>query len=375
MVKVFVDTDNIASPLGFDTQENFKNILGGRTGIRIIADAALSPDPLPLSLMDNSIVNEAFREIGDPDKYTRFEKLSILSVHAALERTKLMLDNKRTLFILSTTKGNIELLGKKHSDTFKEERLKLHNTAKIILDFFGFKTKPIVVSNACISGVASIIMAQRLIGQGAYDNVIINGTDVLSDFIVSGFQSFHSLSSQPCKPFDAMRDGLTLGEGSATVILTNKATNIEISGGAISNDANHISGPSRTGEGLLLAITNSIKENNNIDFISAHGTATRYNDDMESVAISRAGLSKVPVNSLKGYFGHTLGAAGIIESIVCFEAMRNNVLIKTAGCVHPGVVEDINIIRETKNQNLKTVLKIASGFGGGNAAVLFEKYD
>jgi 3-oxoacyl-[acyl-carrier-protein] synthase-1 len=110
-----------------------------------------------------------------------------------------------------------------------------------------------------------------------------------------------------------------------------------------------------------------------VDFISAHGTATRYNDDMESIALTRAGLNKVPVNSLKGYYGHTLGAAGVIESVISVETMRNNTLIKTLGCENPGVVEEINVVRETKKQEIKTMLKLASGFGGGNAAVLFEK--
>jgi len=375
MVKIFVDTDNIISPLGFDTKENFKNILAEQTGISIVEDPFLSAVPLPLSLIDGSIVDQKFRRIGDPNKYTRFEKLSILSVKDALDRTKLEIDNNRTLFILSTTKGNIELLGKTHPGIFSKERTKLYNTAKIISEFFLFKSKPVVVSNACISGVAAIIVAQRLIKQGLYDNVVVNGTEVISHFIVSGFQSFHSLSTQPCKPFDLHRDGLTLGEGSATVVMTNKESDIEIREGATSNDANHISGPSRTGEGLFLAITNSIKGDSNIDFISAHGTATRYNDDMESIAISRAGLNHVPVNSLKGYFGHTLGAAGVIESIVCFESMRNNTLVNTKGCEETGVAENINVIRGTQKRNLKTVLKMASGFGGGNAVALFEKYE
>ena len=373
MVKTFIDACNIVSPLGFDTNENFKKILEGVTGIRISDDPSFSANPLPLAVTDIDAVNVEFSKIGDPAAFTRFEKTAILSVNDALTRTSLETEKKNTLFILSTTKGNIELLEEKYTGVFPSERLKLHNTATVISDFFGFESKPVVVSNACISGVASMVIAKRLIEQGMYDNVVINGTDVVSRFIVSGFQSFLSLSSEPCKPYDGSRDGLTLGEGSATITLTNKERDIEITGGAISNDANHISGPSRTGEGLLIAINNSVTQDTAVDFISAHGTATRYNDDMESIALTRAGLNKVPVNSLKGYYGHTLGAAGIIESVISVEAMRNNTLIKTFGCENPGVVEEINVVRETKKQEIKTMLKLASGFGGGNAAVLFEK--
>ena len=119
---------------------------------------------------------------------------------------------------------------------------------------------------------------------------------------------------------------------------------ILVSEGFSSNDANHISGPSRTGEGLFIAISRVLqKRYGNIDFISAHGTATPYNDEMESVAINRAGLHDVPVNSFKGYCGHTLGAAGVIESIMCVYSMRNNVIFNTLGISEAGVTEPFRI--------------------------------
>lgn len=371
MIKVYTEASNIISPLGFDTIENYQNVLNGISGIKEVNNP-FSPTPIPASYISADI-NNKFEEISDNENYTRFEKLAILSINDTLRKTKLNIDKSKTLLILSTTKGNIELLDEKHKQDFSKERLKLHNTAKIIADFFKFEVNPVVVSNACISGVAAIVLAQRLIKQGLYDNIIINGTDILTRFVVSGFQSFMSLSKKLCKPFDASRDGLNLGEASATIIITKEKQPIEIVNGATSNDANHISGPSRTGEGLFLAIKNTIKDIKNIDFISAHGTATPYNDDMESVAILRSGLSSVPTNSLKAYFGHALGAAGVLETIISLEALKNNFLINTLGCENIGVVEKINIIKETKKQKLQTVLKVASGFGGGNAAVLFFK--
>ncbi|MCD4682545.1 MAG: 3-oxoacyl-ACP synthase, partial [Bacteroidales bacterium] len=106
---------------------------------------------------------------------------------------------------------------------------------------------------------------------------------------------------------------------------------------------------------------------------SAHGTATPYNDDMESIALARNNLAKTPVNSFKGFIGHTLGAAGIVESVFCFESMRQNILIKTYGLENTGTAEKINVITENKQQPVNKVLKIASGFGGSNAAILFKK--
>src|SRR5690606_8967191 len=123
---------------------------------------------------------------------------------------------------------------------------------------------------------------------GRYDHAVIAGADVITQFVLSGFQSFHAVSDQPCKPFDAKRNGITLGEAAATIILSvekrGAKEGIQLAGGAISNDANHISGPSRTGEELHQAIEAAVWEagihKNTIDFISAHGTATVYNDEM-----------------------------------------------------------------------------------------------
>ncbi len=183
-----------------------------------------------------------------------------------------------------------------------------------------------------------------------------------------------SLSPNICKPFDRKRDGLTLGEAAATIVLSaehrGKATIVK---GATANDANHISGPSRTGEGLYQAIKHTLDDKREIDFISAHGTATPYNDDMESVAINRSGLNNVTVNGFKGFVGHTLGAAGIVEVIFSLWSMYNNIIIKTFGYEEFGVVEKINVANQNIPKNLKNALKTASGFGGCNAAILIEK--
>ena len=178
-----------------------------------------------------------------------------------------------------------------------------------------------------------------------------------------------------CRPFDTDRKGLSLGEGAGTMLVTNKPDNdsIAIVHGASANDANHISGPSRTGEGLYLAGKNTLLGETNIDFISAHGTATLYNDDMESHAINRLGLSEMPVNSFKGYFGHTLGAAGIIETILTKHSMLNNRIYATMGLEKRGTVNPINAIRKSYTTPLNKCLKLASGFGGCNAALLLEK--
>ena len=232
-----------------------------------------------------------------------------------------------------------------------------------------------MISNACISGLAAMVLATRMIKAGLYRRAVILGADAISRFMVSGFQSFMSLSASGCMPFDARRDGLNLGEGAASILLEAGDAmegDIELVRGAMHNDANHISGPSRTGEGLFLAIRDAL-EGARPDLISAHGTATPYNDNMESIAVSRSGLNDVPVNSLKGYFGHTLGAAGLLEAIISIESMKAGVAIGTRGFEEYGVSEQINVIRDNFKHEINSVLKLASGFGGSNAAVLIRK--
>jgi 3-oxoacyl-[acyl-carrier-protein] synthase-1 len=375
---VYIISDNIITPLGFSTPENAGNMMAGKTGIRVMEDVKIAPEPFCASLLETSLLQETFALLDDPGKFTRFEQLVLCSIHNVLSETGLDPADPKTLFILSTTKGNIDILEKENERVFGKERIYLWNSARLIQRFFGFRNEPIVVSNACISGVQAIHTGARFIRAGLYENVIINGTDIITEFVLSGFNSFKSLSNRPCRPFDISRDGLSLGEGSGALILSKNPpradTPIIVGEGISSNDANHISGPSRTGEGLFIAIDRLLKKSPaQVDYISAHGTATPYNDEMESIAITRAGLQSVPVNSFKGYWGHTLGAAGIIESIMCIYSLRNNVLIQTKGFHEMGVTHPVAVIDKVIHREVRHCLKMASGFGGCNVALLFQK--
>jgi len=196
--------------------------------------------------------------------------------------------------------------------------------------------------------------------------------------VVSGFQSFKALSLQVCKPFDAQRDGLNLGEGAATLILSLKEEttgDIEIFSGASANDANHISGPSRTGEGLHRAIEKALQniDKKQIAFINAHGTATPFNDEMEAIAFSRSQIENVPINSYKAYFGHTLGAAGIMETALSACALKQNIIFSSLGFNELGVTVSLNMNTNLSATKEHYCLKTASGFGGCNAALVLKK--
>ncbi len=355
-----------------------------QTGIHKIPGGIFYPEPLFAAMVNTRQLEQEFEKLNTVTAYTRLEKLVILSVSNALKQNPAIdIRDKKTLIILSTTKGNIDLLHPA-ATPIDHKRVYLWEMAKVIGAYFKSPASPLVISNACISGVLAIIMAKRLLDEGNYDNIIVCGVDILSEFVVSGFQSFKAVSPTIAKPYDAKRDGISLGEGCGTLVLTNKKKNakpdsslIQVKGGATSNDANHISGPSRTGDGLLLAIEKTLTEAQlpaeAVDYISGHGTATLFNDEMEALAINDAQLQTTPMNSLKSYFGHTLGAAGVIESIMGVYSLFENTLIGTYQYTTPGVSKPVNIIKTTREQVIHTCLKTAAGFGGCNATVLFQK--
>lgn len=377
MTDIFISSDNILSPIGLSTAENFEQLKKNISGIEKHEDKSMSELPFYAALFNNE------KEISKATlsgSYTKFEKLLIASISDALAKTTVKAADKKTILIISSTKGNISLLETEAASAELNERISLTASAKLVADYFKFCNQPVIISNACISGMLAILTGMRLIQSGQYDHAVIAGADVISKFILSGFQSFQAISASVCRPFDAARDGINLGDGAATVVLTSNkefSSGIKVTGGAVSNDANHISGPSRTGEELHLAITKAIKmagiTSNDIDFISAHGTATVFNDEMEAKAINLAGLQTVPVNSLKGYYGHTLGAAGLIESVISIQSLKENTVIPTPGFEDMGVSQPVNICTSLYQSSLQHCLKTASGFGGCNAAMVFSK--
>lgn len=371
-------SDHIISPMGMSTAENYSAVKEGRSMLKRYEGHWGLPEPFVASLMDREKVEQVFAEMSDNKSYTFFEKMIILSAAKALEQTDIDPSSEKVLFILSTTKGNVFLLDKRETG-FPKERVLLGEAARQMTDYFHNPNAPLVVSNACISGVCAQIEAMRNLESGQFDNVVVVGCDVQSAFIVSGFQSFKALSVEPCKPFDAHRTGLNLGDAAATIVYARKDQIDEndwvACKGAIRNDANHISGPSRTGEGSYRALKAVLGDFNpeEIAFINAHGTATLYNDEMESVAIERAGLSQVPVNGLKGYYGHTMGAAGLLETILSMQAIDDHNILATKGYETIGVTHPLVLSNQNQKTDKRAFIKLLSGFGGCNAALLMKK--
>lgn len=394
MTDVFVVSDNIISPLGWTTADNFSRLKQAVTGIRLQDDTALSAEPFYAALFNKE--QDLTMILPEPGDMTRFEQLLVASIRQALTDSGLNPADPETILILSSTKGNIPLLetaeptpGPGSPAPRLIDRLSLFGSAQQIAAYLGFTNRPLVVSNACISGLLGVITGARLIRSGRYKNAVVAGADLITKFVLSGFQSFQAVSPEPCRPFDKDRTGISLGEAAATMILSgqkpplsHRASGlphplIKVMSGRTGNDANHISGPSRTGNELSYIIQKVLQDASvtpqDIDFISAHGTATPYNDEMEAKAISLAGMDSVPVNSLKGYYGHTLGAAGLVESIITIASMKEDLVLPTLGYREHGVTKPIHVTRSLLHTPLEHCLKTASGFGGCNAAVLYSK--
>jgi 3-oxoacyl-[acyl-carrier-protein] synthase-1 len=353
---------NIISSLGFTTQENYEQVKRGVSGVKYYDSGTFDlPEGFMASLIDTRRLAEEFEKISAKNGFTDLDKAAILSVSYANQKAKIDLSSEKVIFILSTTKGNVQLLDKKDGrGPTSPAQIYLWHSAKQIARFFDNPNTPIVVSTACISGAAAQIAALRALQSARYDYAVVVGADFLSKFIISGFQSFKALSPELCKPFDEHRCGLNLGEAAATIIFQRHEAKgcVSLVAGTIKNDANHISAPSCTGEGSYRALKSI--PHSQIAFINAHGTATPYNDAMEMQAITRAGLADVPLNSLKAYFGHTLGAAGVLESIISMLALREGIVLPTQP---RGADQALG--------GKSSFIKMLSGFGGVNAALLF----
>ena len=362
---VYRIADNVLTPLGKTTMANYEALKAGRSALTQYASYSGRPE--------DDFVASRFSDKQRKELMVRgltwFESLVYHSVRDALTNCTVDLASDRTLLIVSTTKANIESLSSN-----EYEKIQPAESAKRIASLLGICTQPLVVCNACISGVAAIVTAQRLLLAGYYDTAIVVGCDIISHFVVSGFQSLKAMSPEPCRPFDIERIGLNLGEAAATLILSNKDTqngNWQIVNGAIRNDAYHISSPSPKGEGCASAIRYVMDgiDLHSLSAVNVHGTATMYNDQMESKAIAASDLSEIPINTLKGYFGHTLGASGILETIITMYSVEEGELLATRGFSEIGVSGKVNISANPIRINPHSFVKIISGFGGCNAAI------
>ena len=348
------------------TEENYQAVKSGRSSIRQHCAGTRSvPFAFCASLMEDFPPCHADDDTTEHDT-SPFMRMALHSAGEALSMAQ-GINLQRTIFILSSTKG--------------DEQEPLAQSAARIATQLGIASSPIVVNNACTSGVTAIITAMRLLDIRAYDYAVVCGAEIQTLFTISGFQSLKSLSDEPCRPFDMERRGLNLGEAAATVVMTNvpiveqlspSSLSFTINAGAIHNDAYHITNPHPKAAAATRALNDvtSDIDKMQIGVVSVHGTATMFNDQMESIAIEQAGLTSVPLSALKGYYGHTMGAAGILETILTARALQDGIILRSLGFSERGVSGKVTIPVSEVTTDKRSFVKMISGFGGVSAAIM-----
>jgi len=261
---------------------------------------------------------------------------------------------------------------------------------KAVLDAqetFGISAPCQVIANACASGTNAIGHAFECVRSGRYKRILTGGYDALSELVFVGFDSLQASTPEKCRPFDRDRTGMVLGEGAAILALENldaarsRGARVlaEVTGYGMSTDNFHITQPDPSGIGPRRAMERVLQSAqisaDGIDYINAHGTATPFNDAAEGKAISEL-FGRVPVSSTKSMMGHSLGAAGAVEVIVCLLALQHQFLPGNINFRAPDENIDLNVIaNKTRPAALRTVLSNSFGFGGTNASIAIRKFE
>lgn len=327
-------------------------------------------------------------------------RTALLGIHAcseALANSKITnLKKWRTGLISATTVGGMDRTEKFFND-FAHDPLtgdlqdvvnhECGRATEIIADMLGINGFISTINTACSSSVNSIMLGARLIQHGMLDVVIAGGTDALTKFTVNGFNSLMILDKEPCRPFDASRSGLNLGEGAGFLVLVSEkvlredglSSSCYISGYANTNDAYHQTASSPEGRGSFAAMTQAIAmaelKIEDIGYINLHGTGTVNNDQSEGTAIARLFGHRIPkVSSTKSFTGHTLGACGGIEAAFSVLAIEQGAIFPNLRFQNP--IPELNIIPQTKYEsglNIRHVMSNSFGFGGNCSSILFSK--
>jgi 3-oxoacyl-[acyl-carrier-protein] synthase-1 len=233
-----------------------------------------------------------------------------------------------------------------------------------------------VVSTACSSSAKVFGTARRLLQAGMADAVLVGGADSLCLTTLRGFGSLQALSARPCRPFAAQRDGTSIGEGAAFMLLERQGDGPALLlGVGESSDAHHMSHPHPEGVGAQAAMVGALAmaglDGSAVDYVNAHGTATPANDAVEARAIQRVVGTRVAVASTKGYTGHLLGAAGITEAVFAVMAIERSFVPESLGAAPLDPAVEVEVVRAVRRMPVRHVLSNSFAFGGSNASVVF----
>lgn len=385
MNKVFITGAGVISAIGCGKAETLKALLDGKSGIGSVRYLKTEHNQLPVGevKMSNEELCKVL-ELNPEESHSRTKLLGIIALKEALEEAGISVQDDGITFISGTTVGGMDITELHYPDaTFKS----LHHCGvctNSIADYFGVFNRTITPSTACSSALNAIILGCSIINAGMASIVVAGGTEALTRFHLNGFKSLMILDTQQCRPFDATRAGLNLGEGAAYVVLESaesvKKRGVSpiaaVTGTANRCDAFHQTATSPGGEGPFLAMKQAIADAGlkpeDIDYINAHGTATPNNDQTEMEAFRRVFGERIPpFSSTKSFTGHTTSASGSIETVICLLAMQNGFIPATLGCSTP-MEGSAPVTHTLTGQNLRHVMCNSFGFGGNDSTIIVD---
>ena len=395
--RVYVAGAGVISAIGNSVPESLRSFQKQESGIRSITQfETIHKNSLPVG--EVKLSNRELLHTQHSEK--QITRTALLGIHAAREAVKNSgikdLKRWRTGLISATTVGGMDRTENFFADFIQDpSKGKLRDvadhacggTTELIADALQINGYVSTINTACSSSVNSIIFGARLIDKGFMDVVIAGGADALTKFTLNGFNSLMILDKEPCRPFDAERNGLTLGEGAGILVLvSDKVIGQEgldpicyVSGFANTNDAFHQTASSPEGRGSFDAMRYSLQmsglDTRAIDYINLHGTGTVNNDQSEGTALMRLFHDKLPrLSSTKSFTGHTLGACGGIEAVFSVLAIQQ-------GCVYPNLrfkkpMTGLDIIPQTEFESglkISNVMSNSFGFGGNCSSIIFSQ--
>jgi len=369
----------VCNGLGAKTSDVIEALGAGRSGL------GAPPMPLPFDTVCGGVpelppLPAAYRAFDS--RIARLTGLALADVRGAVSRAVRTWGSTRVSAIVGTTTGGLAHTeqtfaagGRLPPDDFAL-RHPFHVVADLACALTGIEGPRYVVSTACSSSAKAFGAARRLLLSGVCDAVLVGGVDTLCETTLRGFHALGVLAPEPCRPFGRDRRGISIGEGGAFLLIEREGEGVaRLLGVGESSDAHHLSAPDPTGAGARTAIEQALAQASlspdEVDYVNAHGTGTRQNDDAEALAIEATLGVEVPVASTKGYTGHLLGAAGATEAAFAIVAIERGFLPGSLGSepLDPRVRLRVNPVRTERR--VRIALSNSLAFGGSNASVVF----
>ena len=393
--RVAITAAGVVSPLGFGLAETLESLRSARDCVTPIMRFSVAQCRCKTAgqVADARLLANRVESLHS----ARLHRASHMMIQALQEVVTQQPEFEPELMVIGTTSGGMSY-GERYYRSLQRAGDLRHaptwianySAQKPIVDAqtaFGISAPCKVIANACASGTNAIGHAFECVRSGRYQRVLAGGYDALAEMVFIGFDSLQASTPEKCRPFDRHRSGMVLGEGAAVLVLENlesareRGASIlaEITGYGISTDNFHITQPEPSGIGARQAMERALQSARisatGVDYINAHGTATVFNDAAEGRAIS-ALFNGVPVSSTKSMMGHSLGAAGAIEAVVCLLALQHQFLPANINFTIPDEDLDLNIVaNEARAAVVRTAVSNSFGFGGTNASIIMRRFE